>query len=423
MNTVGIITEYNPFHYGHLYHLQKSKEICNSDTVICIMNGNFVQRGEAALLDKWIRTKMALANGVDMVIELPVVYGIRSAEYFAYGAISILEGSGLIDHLVFGSESGDIIPLKETAKLLTNEERYFKTRLQSHLSNGLSFPRARENAVKEYLYLNPDKTSCKIDDLLQIIAEPNNILGIEYLKALKEIKSKISPHTIKRTGSSYHSKELENHISSATAIREKIYQNGLESVNNYIPEQTYYILKREIYDHNKIPLNNKYLGMMLLSSIRQLNTIQLKEFSELNNGLENRIYNQAHISGDLNKFIESIKTKAFTRTRIQRNLLHIFFNINEKDFRLIDKRGPQYIRVLGIKKEREDLLSKLNKKSPLKVIINPAKYLKEINTNSNDPLIKSLSFDILATDIYSLLYKNPAFRQGHKDFTTPLIKY
>lgn len=422
MNTLGIITEYNPFHYGHLYHIEKSKEISKSETVICIMNGNFVQRGEPALADKWTRTKMALANGADLVIELPLVYGIRSAEFFAYGSIALMDKIGFIDNLVFGSEAGNILPLRETANLLSNEDKYFKSRLRKHLSTGLPFPKARENAIKEYLTLNPEKVKRDLDDLLQIIAEPNNILGIEYLKALKYLKSNIKPYTIQRTGNSYHSKTLENKIASATAIRDKIYLEGLEKVNNYMPKETYQYLKSEIKKEH-IPINYDYLGMMLISSIRKLNTDQLKDFAEVDNGLENRIYNEAHKVGNIEQLINNIKTKAYTRTRIQRNLLHIFFNIKEADFKLIDKYGPQYIRVLGIKKDKEYLLSELNKKSSCKVVINPATYLKEINTASNDPLIKSLSFDILATDLYTLLYKNPTSRQGHKDFITPLIKY
>jgi len=422
MNTLGIITEYNPFHYGHLYHIEKSKEMTNSDTVICIMNGNFVQRGEAAMIDKWTRTKMALASGVDLVIELPLVYGIRSAEFFSFGAVSLLEKCGIVDSLVFGSESGDITPLKEAANILGNENSYFKTRLQKHLIKGLPFPKARENTIKEYLSVNPNHTTCNTNCLLQILAEPNNILGIEYLKALEKIKSNIKPFTIKRSGSSYHSKNLDNQIASATAIREKIHLDGLDSVRNNVPETTYSYLNNEI-DRNNIPVDFNLLGMMILSTIRKLNTNQLKEFSELDNGLENRIYNEAHNSANIEELISNIKTKALTMTRIKRNLLHIFFNIKEKDFKIIDEKGPQYIRVLGIKKERGDLLSKLNKRSSSEVIINPAKHLKEINPESNNPLIKSLSLDILATDIYSLLYKNPTKRQGHKDFTTPFIKY
>lgn len=422
MNTVGIITEYNPFHYGHLYHLQKAKEVSGSDTTICIMNGNFVQRGKAAMLDKWVRTKMALANGVDMVIELPLLYGIRSAEYFATGSIGLLDKTGIVDSIVFGSEAGNILPLNEVARLLTEEDNYFKSRLQNNLVKGLAFPIARENAIKEYLSVNPDDISCNPEQILEVLSEPNNILGIEYIKALMKLKPNIKPYTIKRMGSSYHSRDIDSKIASATAIRKKIYREGPEAVKTFLPEETYSLLS-EKFQNNNIILQNDYLGIMQLSAIRKLNTEQLREFSELDNGLENRIYNEAHSTGDIDNLIEKIKTKSFTRTRIQRNLLHIFFNIREKDFRLIDRKGPQYIRVLGVRNERKDLLSRLHKNSSCQVIINPAKHLSEIKLSSKDPVIKSLSYDILASDIYSLLYKNPTYRQGHKDFTTPLITY
>ncbi|MEJ6952155.1 nucleotidyltransferase [Natronospora cellulosivora (SeqCode)] len=420
MNILGIITEYNPFHYGHLYHLQKAKEISNSDTIICIMNGNFVQRGKLALLDKWSRTKMALANGVDMVIELPLIYGIRSAEYFAEGSIKILNDTGIVNKLVFGSETGNINPLKEASKLLKTEDAYFQQRLQKYLSTGKSFPHARAMALKDYLNYLPYDKKLIIQELEKTLNEPNNILGIEYLKALDKYNSKIEAYTIKREGSGYHEQELQE-ISSATAIRKKIYENGFSSIKNYLPEESYQIIAED-FQNKKLAINKEYFSMMLLANLRQRNSDNLREFAEIENGLENRIVDQVHKSASLQDLIDKIKTKAFTRTRIQRNLLHIFFNIKEVDFKELDSHGPQYIRVLGIKKTRKDLLSKISKKSQIPVVINPSQYMKEVSPNNKDPLIKSLSYDIIASDIYSLLYKDPKYRNGHLDFTMPLIK-
>ena len=420
MNTVAIITEYNPFHYGHLYHLHKSKEISNSQTVICIMNGNFVQRGKVALMDKWSKTRMALANGVDLVIELPLVYGIRSAEYFASGAVEILNATGLVDNLVFGSESGNILPLQEASKILKIEDQYFQTRLQKYLSTGKSFPHARDLALNDYLSYQPEKYASSKEEILNTLAEPNNILGIEYLKALEKYNSAITPYTIKRKGSGYHEQELKK-IASATAIRKKIYEDSYKSIKKYLPETSYQIIAKDFKD-NKLAVNLDYFSMMLLADLRKKNLNDLLQFAEIENGLENRILNEAHKSANLSDLLNNIKTKAYTRTRIQRNLLHIFFGIKEKDFKEIDAYGAQYIRVLGVKKKRIDLLSKLNKKSKLPVILNPSEYMQEIAVNSNDPLRKSLSYDIMASDIYSLLYKDPSYRKGHLDFTTPLIK-
>lgn len=422
MNTVGIISEYNPFHKGHLYHLQKAKEITGSRTLIVIMNGNFVQRGEPALLDKWTRSKIALANGADLVIELPLIYGIRSAEYFASGAIQILDKSNIIDSIVFGSETGRIEPLKEIARILLQEKENLEEILQEELARGKAFPVARETALKDYLLANPDRFSFSPGELLEILNEPNNILAIEYLKSLEDLKSVIHPFTIKRLGSGYHEKELKNTIASATAIRELVYQGKLEKAKAYLPENTYQIMSKAI-EEGIAPADLDNFSIMLISSIRKLNIEKLREYAEINNGLEHRIYREVHRAGKFKELVQNIKTRAYTWTRIQRNLLHLFFNLKEEDFNYLDQFGPQYIRILGVSKERLDLLGRLKNKASLPVIVNPAEYLREIDPESKDPLIKSLSYDILASDIYSLLYKNPAYRQGHQDFTRPLIKY
>ncbi|MFW5981318.1 MAG: nucleotidyltransferase [bacterium] len=420
MSILGIITEYNPFHYGHLYHLHKGKEISNSDTVICIMNGNFVQRGKLAFMDKWSRTKMALANGVDLVIELPLIYGIRSAEYFSDGAIQLLEASGIVKKLVFGSEAGDISLLKKASQILKEEDQYFQDRLQNYLTTGKSFPHARSLALKDFLHYQAEENEMLIEELEKTLMEPNNILGIEYLKSLEKIKSKIEPFTIQRKGSAYHQQNLDQ-IASATAIRKKIQQEGYPAVKEYLPEESYKIIQEE-FQKNKIELIQDHFSMMMLANLRKRNPEELLQFAEIENGLENRILEQAQLSANLSELLENIKTKAFTQTRIQRNLLHIFFDIKKSDFQELDKHGPQYIRVLGVKKGSENLLSKLDKEASLPVVINPAQFIQDINPASKNPLIKSLSYDIIASDIYSLLYKDTKLRQGRKDFSHPLIK-
>ncbi|NLM96791.1 MAG: nucleotidyltransferase family protein, partial [Halanaerobiaceae bacterium] len=247
-------------------------------------------------------------------------------------------------------------------------------------------------------------------------------LGIEYLKALKALNSNITPVTIKREGSQYHDAGLRHKFASATAIRKKIYSGRVEETKDHLPDLAYDIIMDE-FKKGKYPINLDLLGKMIISSIRRHNRNTLKKFAEISNGLENRIYNEAHQTADLNELISNIKTKAFTWTRIQRNLLHILFDIKENDFIFLDQHGVQYIRILGIRKERTDLLAELKEKAELEIILNPSEILKEIDIDSNDPLIKSLSYDILAGDIYSLLYRSPKYQKGHLDFTTPLIKY
>ena len=209
MKNLGIIAEYNPFHKGHEYHLKESLKATGAQNVICVMSGNFVQRGEPAIIDKWARAEIALKNGVDLVLELPVIFSAASAEYFAFGAVSILEATGIVDCLCFGSESGKISDLQAMADIFHEETPKFKELLMKNLSAGFSYPKARELAASQY-------TSSSSGSALQL---SNNILGIEYLKALRKLGSRIQPVTIKRTGSHYNDETFSSTIPSATAIR------------------------------------------------------------------------------------------------------------------------------------------------------------------------------------------------------------
>ncbi len=417
MTITGIITEYNPFHNGHLYHLKKSKKIAKTDQIICVMNGNFMQRGSPAFLDKWSRTAMALKNGVDLVIELPLIYGIRSAEYFASGALKTLAATGVVDSLVFGSEYGKIDPLVKTARLFLKEPDIFKNQLKFFLKKGLSFPEAREKALKKFLKIN----NTEDDMLTKIISRPNNILGIEYIKAILKYNFPIKPLTIKRSHDNYHKKTTEGKIASATAIRKLIREKKLTEIKNFVPEITYQIIKKD-FKKGKIPVRAHLLGIMLLDKLRRISIDELKEFAEINNGLENRIKNAASISGSLEQLIKNIKSKKHTRTRIQRNLLHVLFNLKAKDFQEFDQTGITYLKVLGFNQKGEKILSRINKNSSRPIITQPAKYLKSININNRDTLKKQLSYDLLASDIYSLLYYSPDLRQAGADFYKQIIK-
>ena len=436
MNSVtGIITEYNPFHNGHLYHLNQAKKKGESDYIICVMNGNFTQRGLPALTDKWSRTKMALASGVDLVIELPLIYGIRSAEYFADGSVQLLSKTGIVQNIVFGSEAGDIRPLTLIAEILSKEPSDYKNDLQHHLKQGDSFPAAREKALISYIQNHtPDyaKFFSNIDNsdgdnkkalakIVKIISSPNNILGIEYIKSLIENDLSITPLTIKRVHNNYHSLNTDTKYASATAIRGLINQGKMSKSKSLLPNYCYQLLKNEI-ESGKIPLLTKNLGMMILGKIRQMTVDELSTYSEINNGLENRYKEAAHKAGTINQLIDQVIAKSITRTRIQRNLLHILFGLNQNEFLEMDKTGPSYLRILGFSKRSEKLLSYLKEKAVLPMIIQPANYIEEPNTDSEDPLKKQLSYDILAGEIYSLLYKSPDHRSGKQDFYQQVVK-
>ena len=249
MNILGIIVEYNPFHNGHLFHLEQAKKLANADYVIAVMSGNFMQRGVPAFLDKWSRTKMALSCGVDMVIELPVTHASTSAENFAFGAISILENLKIVDSVCFGSELGNIETLKELSNILSNEPNSFKKHLKEHLDLGLTFPKARSNALYKYITEN-NLFSISNEHLENILNSPNNILGIEYLKALNKLHSNIVPYTITRKTAGYHDVEIHDSISSATAIRNSV--DNLDLIKSSMPDAAFEILKEDLNEllHN-----------------------------------------------------------------------------------------------------------------------------------------------------------------------------
>ena len=241
---LGIIAEYNPFHNGHLYHLLKSKELTKDDYCIAIIGGNFTQRGEASLIDKWTKAEMALANGVDLVLELPTLYSISSAENFAEGAIKILSSLKVVDNLSFGAESCELNKLNVIANTLYKEPKEYKNILTQELDKGLSFPKARENALLKFL--NDQSYSI-------ILNEPNNILAIEYLKALKKYKSNINPVLIPRKNSGHLTLEYTGQITSATAIRNMIRSNRTKNLKDTLTPASYTILADEMQKRSLCP--------------------------------------------------------------------------------------------------------------------------------------------------------------------------
>ena len=412
MKITGLITEYNPFHYGHLYHYKKSKKITNSNAVICIMNGNFTQRGLPAITDKWSRAKMALESGIDIIVELPLIYGIRSANYFAEGAVKLLAASNLVDDFVFGSESGKIAPLIKIAKFLNENNYKFNSKIKKFIKTGYSYPSAREKALKEFF---------EEKRIISEIKSPNNILGIEYIRAVLANNFDLKPLTIKRTSDNYHSTQIKGEFASGSALRKLIKENDIKNLKNLVPESSFKILKSEL-NENKIPVNKNNLTYPLLTKLRMSSPAKLKKYAEINNGLENRFFKAALESGNYKNLIKKINTKSITQNRVQRNLLHILFGLTEKEFNNIDQTGPAYLRVLAFNKTGENILAQLKKNADLPIITKISKHVNEVNLNSNNPVKKQLSYEILADDIYSLLYKNPEFRKGRQDFYQKIIR-
>lgn len=408
-NVVAIIGEYNPFHNGHAYHIQKTKELTDADYVIAIISGSFVQRGNVSLIDKWSKADMALCNGVDLVIELPTVYSISSAENFAYGAIKILNSLKIVDTLSFGSEFCDLEVLEKITDVLTNEPPEFKTLLEHELSKGLSFPKARENAL--LMYLND------IRKYANILSSPNNILAIEYLKALKKTKSKINPLAIKRVNVGYNDLETKNNFASATAIRKKIIDNTPAGISKLMPSSSYKILYNSIKKGHYVKDITAF-EKEILYSLRRMYTDEIAELPDVVEGLENSIQDAADSCNTLSEFMNIVKSKRYTSTRIQRILLYALLGIKKEDMKSSYKVNP-YVRVLGMTNKGKELLSIISRSNPKLNVITSVK--KFIDSNPNKELQKMLDIDINATNIYTLGYEKDSW--ANLDFTHNMIIY
>lgn len=411
MKTVGIITEYNPFHNGHLYHIRESKKKARAQAVICVMSGHFLQRGEPALLDKWARAKMALQGGVDLLFELPFAYASRSAEAFAFGAVRLLDATGVVDSLSFGSELGGLAPLLSLAEALVEEPTPYKEALSHYLKEGLSFPKARNLSLVEIL---PSRK----EELAPILKSPNNILGIEYLKALHRLKSSILPFTIQRKGRGYHDKTMEGPYASATAIRGAIERGQeIEELKDSLPPTSLAILKEELKE-GRGPIFLEDLAPYLLFLLRQTKKERLEEILGVTEGLENRIKDATKEALTIEELASSIKTRRYTLTRIRRIFIHLLTNYSAREAQAFDlEGGPRYLRILGFNQVGQALLKKMRERAYLPTITKVAPFYHQ-----GFGLTKTmLGMDILATDLYALLYQNPEKRLVGQDFCRGLV--
>ncbi len=388
---LGIVSEYNPFHNGHLMHLQKSKELTHTDFTIAVMSGNFVQRGDTSIVDKWTKAEMALKSGVDLVIELPTLYAISSAENFADGAIKILNSLGIVDYVSFGSEIGEITPLDDVASVLYKEPKEFSSLITRQLRSGLSYPKARELAIQMYF-----GSSQKYTDVLE---NPNNILGIEYLKSLKRLKSPITPITLKRKYSDYNSNDIKSGIASATAIRTML-QKG-KNIHYVVPYETYELLE-EKKKYGQIIPSLSIFSKEIIYTLRKMTLSEIATLPDVSEGLENKIKAAANTSNNLEELILKIKSKRYTQSRIQRILLYALLNISEKDITMSKKQMP-YIRVLGFNKNGKKIISAIANQNPkLQIIVSVKKFMEN---NTDKHLHTMISKDIFATNVYTLGYE------------------
>ena len=372
MRSVGIIAEYNPFHNGHQYHLQQSLEMSGAEISIAVISGNFTQRGEPALLDKWTRAEIAVRNGVNLVVEMPFLFACNNAGYFARGGVEILENLGC-DYISFGSESGNIALLQKISRETEAHRSEMEEAVKVGVKKGLPYPKARHEAA----------TALLGEEVSEVLSTPNNLLALEYLRYMKSAK----PITVKRQGSGYHELTAKDDMASATGIRKMIV--GSEDISRFVSGITREILTEFSgrFEDKLFPLLREKI---LLSSNEELNQIFGAE-----EGLGNKMKANVRYWKNMDELIESLKSKRYTRTRITRLLAMTLLGVQREDV----KNARSYIRVLAFDEKGSQYLKEIKKSESCKLPI-----LTNINKEAEMHLeIKeTLEKDILAGDLYNL---------------------
>lgn len=411
MKVVGIVAEYNPFHNGHQYQIDKLKEETGADYAIVAMSGNFLQRGVPAICDKFTRAEMALKCGADLVIEIPTLWATASAEYFARGGVELLTSTGVVTHLGFGAESDDLEGLLQVSSILKSEPDVYRDVLANSIRSGNSFPVARKNALVTSLPLFPTE---KLDELLD---NPNNILALEYLKALPD---SIKPVLVRREGAGYHDTDINTEFPSASAIREAIFScNGdadLETLEKAMPKESFALLKNILKCNQAIETNDfsDALGYCLLAQSPN----GFASYADCNQDFSNKIKNNLKDYVLFENFVDTLKTKDMTYTRVNRNLLHILLGIKQTDYTIGRAIGfAPYLRILGFKNLASSLLSEMKRNATAPIISKAADASTLLDYETN----KFFEKDVFASNLY---YQHVARKSGTKpknEYTNQII--
>ena len=422
MTVTGIVAEYNPFHNGHLYHLKRARKETGADYIIVVMSGDFVQRGAPAIIDKYARTRMALASGVDLVLELPVYYAVSSADYYAKGAAALLDKLGVVDCISFGSEHGRIEDLTGIAALSAHESPAYSAALNNYLVEGKSFAYANMHALKD---------ACGDEQLRNLIetilSRPNNQLGISYIKALMQRNSQIAPHTIYRASSDYHD-DSEDAL-SATSVRSNLMRSGnIESLRNQVPD---YVLEEIRTNYQKtFPISRNDYSMILSYKLRELiysedmqeltnipDTFSFSRYLDVPNALSRRIAACINQYDAFKPFISLLKTKNMTYSSISRALLHILLEVNKdqmEEFVHNDYIG--YARILGFRQDASPLLSLIKERASIPLI----SKIKDAPSYLDATSLKMLQSDIFAADLYEQIAAQKFSHPFRSEYTQEL---
>ena len=409
MNVTGIIAEYNPFHTGHLHQIHYIKEKLCPDHIVIAMSGDFVQRGAPALLPKHLRAEMALRCGADLVLELPVQFSTASAEFFARGGVSLLDGLGVVDQLCFGSEEGSTEGMFLAAGILNQEPEEYQTLLQAYLKEGISFPAARSRALNSYLKHLPGDAQQTVSQ--NLLSSPNNILGIEYCRAILSLQSHMKPVTLKRQGSSYHDSALpDGQFPSASAVRRFLREEKeLSPLREMLPQPALEILQKAFFQGEY--LTEEDLDLLLHYRLLTSSAEDFASCADLSLQLADRIRRQLNHYRGFVSFAELLKTKELTHTRIQRALLHLLLNIEDSP------REAGYCRILGFRKNAAPLLSAIKKNSSLPVITKLADAKKILSPKE----LELLELNTEASNIYESILCRKSGRAFQHEYQKQLV--
>ena len=394
MKSVGLITEYNPFHNGHLHHLRESLRVTEAEVAVAVMSGHFLQRGEPALVDKWVRAEMALRSGVDVVVELPFPWACNSASQFALGAVRSLEALG-VDALCFGSEAGELVGLERCAELLLTEEARIAERTAHLLRRGINYPTARARCLAELGVADGE-----------LLATPNNILGIEYLKALRQIGAAIVPHTIPRIGAGFHEERAVGDIASATGIRHRLAQG--EEVADFIPLPARAPFATALAAGHVLDVEHLY-RLLLARLLRRAES--LRGLYQVEAGIAERLYGAACVSDGYAELVAAVKSRHLTRTRVQRLLAYVLNEVTAEEMTAWLDSGPLYLHLLGATEKGRAWLAARRKTRTLPLIGNYSRIVPLLKKRYGAPsrafalAAGMLSLETRATANYTLLMR------------------
>ncbi|HEU4963065.1 MAG TPA: nucleotidyltransferase [Bacilli bacterium] len=408
MHVTGVIVEYNPMHNGHVYHVEQSRQTTGADAVVAVMSGQFLQRGEPAMLNKWARTRMALRQGVDLVLEMPVAYSTQSATLFAYGSVATLDRLGVVDSLCFGSESGDITALQTLSSIIAQEPPLLQSLIREELEKGQSYPRAMSTALTRYTEQDPRFTAAHSE----LVGQPNNMLGLEYLSALRKLGSAIRPATITRIAAGYNDETISHpKIASATAIRKATLETGVQTTEPLLPPYSYAVLQEE-FAAGRGPVRWENFRQALFAMLLHSTPDQLRSYVGVDEGLESRLLDAARRVDTVQELLEAVKTKRYTWTKIQRALTSILLGVTrEWQARMEVEAGPSYIRVLGFTERGRQVLKAAAQSAVVPIL-------------TNLPREKSamLELDVRASALYAQGYSERQPGATMWDYTVPVIR-